>query len=208
MDFSALPLALTGFATGLGLIVAIGAQNAFVLRQGIRREHVGVVVTVCALVDIALITLGTAGIGAVLEHAPWLVAALRWGGVAYLLWFAFGSVRSAFSGGSLEAGTAAQERSAAPSALRIGLLTASLSLLNPHVYLDTVVMLGSIANQQEHRWVFAGGAITASLAWFSALGWGAHRLAPALRSPRAWLVIDLCVAAVMVLIAAKLAFGF
>lgn len=241
MQPDSLLLALTGFLTGLGLIVAIGAQNAFVLRQGVRREHVGVVVAVCSLVDIVLISLGTAGIGTVLEHAPWLITALRWGGVAYLLWFAAGSVRSAFSGSALEAAepqdtsapgatsasggagavpavsgsaaaTAAGNTSTAvrgaPTALRVGLMTASLSLLNPHVYLDTVVMLGSVANQQTSPWVFAGGAIVASLVWFSALGWGAHRLAPALRSPRAWKAIDLGVAAVMVMIAAKLAFAY
>lgn len=233
-------LFLTGIATGLGLIVAIGAQNVFVLRQGIRREHVAVVVAVCVSADILLILLGTAGIGAITENAPWLLTALRWGGVGYLLWFAARSLRSAFSGATLEVdasaepaqrlpsqepnaanrsdaaalesaagvSTATQERPAATrSAWQVALLACALTFLNPHVYLD-VMMLGTIANQHDRRWVFATGVITASVVWFTAVGWGAHALAPVLGTRRAWMLIDLSVAAIMTLVAVKLAFGF
>ena len=134
---------LTGLTTGLALIVAIGAQNAFVLRQGIRREHIGVVVAICAVSDAVLIALGTAGIGTIVERAPWLLDVLRWGGVAYLVWFAIGSFRSALRPEGLHAGDA-------PRAVRLGsvaLTTLSLTYLNPHVYLDTVLMLGNVANQ-------------------------------------------------------------
>lgn len=230
-------LFLTGAATGLGLIVAIGAQNVFVLRQGIRRERVAVVVAVCVSADILLISLATAGIGAITENAPWLLTSLRWCGVGYLLWFAARSLRSAFTGARLEVdvsiqpaqglpsqgsaaadhtdaaqppggvSTASRERTATTrSAWRITLLTSALTFLNPHVYLD-VMMLGTIANQHERRWIFATGVMTASVVWFTALGWGAHTLAPMLHSRRAWVAIDLSVAAIMILVAVKLAIG-
>ncbi|WP_198394429.1 LysE/ArgO family amino acid transporter [Brevibacterium yomogidense] len=236
-----LTLLAVGFATGIGLIIAIGPQNAFVLRQGIRREHVAVVVIVCALADIALIALGTAGIGIVFERAPWIVQIMRWGGVAYLVWFAYTSIRAAFghdesldphaendadaqgrddagAGAGVAGGTGSRGQNNMDTGSRgqvlvrsagsIAVATAALTFLNPHVYLDTVVMLGTIANQHEPRWVFAGGAMLGSLVWFAGLGWGAHLLAPVLRSPRVWRAIDLGIAAVMLLVAAKLAFAF
>lgn len=201
-------LLATGFLTGVGLIIAIGPQNAFILRQGIRRERVAVVVLVCVVADVALIALGTAGIGIVFEYAPWVVEIMRWGGVVYLVWFAWTSIRSAFGGNEALAPTAsdgpgAQRR----SAVSVAAATAALTFLNPHVYLDTVVMLGTVANQHELRWVFSGGAMLGSLVWFAVLGWGAHLLAPVLRSPRVWQIIDVAVAAVMLMIAAKLAFA-
>lgn len=203
-----LTLLTTGFLTGVGLIIAIGPQNAFVLRQGIRRERVAVVVLVCVVADVALIALGTAGIGIVFEHAPWIVEIMRWGGVVYLVWFAWTSIRSAFGGPEAlttnASGATAQDK---PSAVSVAAATAALTFLNPHVYLDTVVMLGTVANQHELRWVFSGGAMLGSLVWFAALGWGAHLLAPSLRSPRVWRVIDVAIAAVMLMIAAKLAFA-
>ncbi|MGO1607893.1 MULTISPECIES: LysE/ArgO family amino acid transporter [Brevibacterium] len=203
-----LTLLTTGFLTGVGLIIAIGPQNAFVLRQGIRRERVAVVVLVCVVADVALIALGTAGIGIVFEHAPWIVEIMRWGGVVYLVWFAWTSIRSAFGGPealtTTASGATAQDK---PSAVSVAAATAALTFLNPHVYLDTVVMLGTVANQHELRWVFSGGAMLGSLVWFAALGWGAHLLAPSLRSPRVWRVIDVAIAAVMLMIAAKLAFA-
>lgn len=203
-----LTLLTTGFLTGVGLIIAIGPQNAFVLRQGIRRERVAVVVLVCVVADVALIALGTAGIGIVFEHAPWIVEIMRWGGVVYLVWFAWTSIRSAFGGPealtTTASGATAQDK---PSAVPVAAATAALTFLNPHVYLDTVVMLGTVANQHELRWVFSGGAMLGSLVWFAALGWGAHLLAPSLRSPRVWRVIDVAIAAVMLMIAAKLAFA-
>lgn len=200
---------LIGFLTGVGLIVAIGPQNALVLRQGVRREHVAVVVAVCTLSDIILIGVGTAGIGVVFEKAPWIVQVMRWGGVAYLLWFAFTSLRSAFgSASSLQLSTADGAVPPVRSAWAVAGATAALTWLNPHVYLDTVVMLGTVANQQALPWVFAVGAMLGSLVWFAALGYGAHLLAPVLRSPRAWRAIDAGIAVVMLLVAAKLAFAF
>lgn len=188
-----------GLLTGLALIVAIGAQNAFVLRQGIRREHVGVVVLVCLLSDALLILAGTAGIGVIVERVPVVLEILRWGGAAYLIWFAVQSVRSAFRPASL---TPEEPRSQG------SVLTATLALtyLNPHVYLDTVVMLGSLANQQgpDLRWVFASGAVVGSIVWFSALGYGARALAPVLDRPRAWQIVDLVIAAVMLALAVSL----
>ena len=196
---------LTGLSTGLALIVAIGAQNAFVLRQGIRREHVGLIVSICALSDLLLIVLGTLGIGAIIATAPVVLDVLRWGGVAYLLWFALTSFRSAAGRGSLSAGNGA---GGGLTAGRAALVTASLTYLNPHVYLDTVVMVGNLANQHgSQRWTFAAGAGTGSVVWFTALGYGARALAPLLDRPVTWRVVDVCVGIVMLVIAAKLALG-
>lgn len=193
----------TGLIAGMALIMAIGAQNAFVLRQGIRRSHVVVVVTLCALSDIALIAVGTLGVGTLIEHAPWALDLLRWGGAAYLVWFAIGSFRSAARDQRLIGETAGT--SAAVSRRTVVLTTLSLTFLNPHVYLDTVVMLGNLANQHEPvRWVFAAGAMTASIVWFTALGAGAHALAKPLNHPTTWRVVDLGVGIVMLLIAARL----
>lgn len=222
---SLLPTLLVGFVTGVGLIVAIGPQNAYILRQGVRREGVAVVVAVCALADILLIALGTAGIGIVFDRAPWIIVLMRWGGVLYLLRFAHLSLRSAFGeasslqlspggeAGGATGGAAGGEAGNGAGAVKtrgagaIALATAGLTFLNPHVYLDTVVMLGTVANQQDQRWVFAAGAMLGSVVWFAGLGWGAHLLAPVLRSPRVWRAIDVGIAVVMVLVAAKLAFA-
>ena len=195
---------VTGLSTGLALIVAIGAQNAYVLRQGIRREHVGLIVAICAVSDVLLIAVGTLGIGALVTRAPALLEVLRWGGVAYLVWFAATAFRSAAGGGSLAAAAGAER----VSARRAGLLAASLTYLNPHVYLDTVVMVGNLANQQGAlRWAFAGGAGTASIGWFTGLGYGARALAPVLDRPATWRVVDVGVGLVMLAVAARLALG-
>ena len=195
-------IALSGMLTGLALIVAIGAQNAFILRQGIRREHVGLVVAVCTLSDVILILGGTAGIGAIIEGAPWLLDAFRWGGALYLLWFAIQSIRSAFTPQGL---TAEAPRS------RGSILATTLALtwLNPHVYLDTVVLLGSIANHHgpELRWVFSLGAVAGSAIWFTALGFGARALSKVLASSGAWQILDIIIAIVMTLLAIKLMVG-
>ena len=193
-------LAVTGLLTGLALIVAIGAQNAFVLRQGVRREHVGPVVAVCAASDAVLTVGGTAGVGALVTAVPWLLEVLRWGGALYLLWFAATSLRSALRPQALE--SAAAPRTAG-SVLGT---TLALTWLNPHVYLDTVVLLGSLANQHgpDGRWVFAAGAVLASLLWFSGLGFGARLLARPLASPSAWRVLDVLIAAVMAMLAVRL----
>lgn len=192
---------LTGAGTGLGLIVAIGAQNAWVLRQGIRRELIGTVIALCALADMALIALGTAGIGALTASAPWLLTVLRWGGVLYLVGFALRSFRSAARPGRLEA-------EAPASAHSVVLTTLALTFLNPHVYLDTVLMVGGIANQfGGMRWVFGAGAMLASAVWFTALGLGARALAGVLDRPSTWRALDVGVGVVMLLVAVRLALG-
>ena len=193
---------LPGVLTGLALIVAIGAQNAFVLRQGIRRQHLGVVVAICIASDVVLIALGTAGIGFLIERAPWLLDIFRWAGVLYLVGFAVLSFKSALKPQTLEA---AQEGG---GSLRTAVLTTlALTWLNPHVYLDTVLMLGNLANQHgDHRWIFAAGAMTGSVIWFSALGWGARALSHVLNTPLTWRIVDVGVGLVMLFIAVKLAF--
>ena len=192
----------TGLLTGLALIIAIGAQNAFVLRQGIRREHVGVVVAVCMVSDAILIVAGTAGIGALVTHSPWVLDALRWGGAAYLTWWAVRSFRSALTPSTLTAEAPRSRGSVVATTL-------ALTYLNPHVYLDTVVLLGSLANQHGpgERWVFAAGAVVGSVLWFASLGYGARALSGVLSSPRTWRMVDLVIGAVMLALAIKLALG-
>jgi L-lysine exporter family protein LysE/ArgO len=199
---------VTGLLTGLSLIVAIGAQNAFVLRQGLRRAHVGAIVTVCLLSDVALILAGVSGIGAVVHHAGWALQAVRWFGVAFLVWYGLSSAWRARRPSALTAsadGTAGGAQLGLASTLR---RITALTWLNPHVYLDTVVLLGSIANSRGpvDRWWFAAGALVASTLWFAGLGFGARFAAPLLTTARAWQVLDLLIAATMLAIAAKLAF--
>lgn len=196
--------ALAGLGFGLSLIVAIGAQNAFVLRQGLRREHVFAVVAICALADAVLILLGIGGVGAVLQGAPWLLVIIRWGGIAFLVTYGILALRRALRPGSLEADPAG-----ASTSLRTAILTVlALTFLNPHVYLDTVVLLGSVANTHgDDRWFFGAGAAIGSVIWFSLLGFGARYLRPLFRSPRAWRILDGFVAALMFVLALTLAFG-
>jgi len=193
-----------GLLTGLSLIVAIGAQNAYVLRQGLLRSHVGAVVVLCALSDLVLITAGVSGIGAVVDHARWVLDVVRWLGVAFLVWYAAGSLRRARRPERL----AAEAGGGAPRSRALG-RAAALTWLNPHVYLDTVLLLGSIANTHGSggRWWFAAGAGLASIVWFCGLGFGARLLAPLLARPRAWQVLDVVIAVVMLLVAARLALG-
>jgi L-lysine exporter family protein LysE/ArgO len=182
--------------------VAIGAQNAFIIRQGLKRQHVLVVVAICALADASLIALGIAGLGAIIQGVPWLLEGVRWFGVAYLIWFGIKSVRSAFSGNYLESG-------ATQSAPRKKVITTVLAMtfLNPHVYLDTVIFLGSISNQFEgDRWFFAAGASAASFLWFALIGFGAKSAARYMAKPIFWKILDLAIAAVMFAIAWILAF--
>lgn len=195
---------LLGFGTGLSLIVAIGAQNAFVLQQGIRRQHVLVVVLICGLTDALLEVLGVAGIGFVIERAPVVLEIVRWGGVVFLLWYAFTALKRVIAPQSLETGEAAQA-----SLARTVLTCLALTYLNPHVYLDTMVLMGSIGNAQGDpaRWWFAAGGALASMMWFAALGYGARFLTRFFAKPRAWQVLDSCIVVVMVVIAARLAFG-
>ena len=193
-----------GLLTGLSLIVAIGAQNAHVLRQGLARDHVGVVVAICTLSDVVLILAGVAGIGTVVEKAPWALEVVRWVGVAFLVWYAVGALRRARAAESLHA-----EGGARRTVRGLVGLTVALTWLNPHVYLDTVLLLGTVANQHGHvdRWWFAGGAAVASALWFGALGYGARLLGPLLARPRAWQVLDVLIGITMLAVAAGLAFG-
>ena len=199
-------IAAAGFGLGAGLIVAIGAQNAFVLRQGLRRERVLAVVAVCVVCDWSLITAGALGFGSLVGRFPLVTAVAAWGGAAYLVLMGALSVRSAFRSESLRADEAARPQLSTQAAVGA---TLAVSLLNPHVYLDTVVLIGSIAGQYapDLRGYFALGAGVASLVWFSALGFGARLVAPLFRKPAAWRVLDLCIAAVMWWIATTLVIG-
>ena len=193
--------ALSGFVTGLSLIVAIGAQNAFVLRQGLRRRHVGLVVSVCGISDLLLILAGVTGVGAVVERSPAVLTIVRWVGAAFLIGYGLLAARRAVRGGQLEA--AADKQLSANAALAAAL---AFTWLNPHVYLDTVLLVGSIASTHEEpgRWWFGAGASLASLGWFTALGYGARSLTPVFRRRNAWRVLDGGIAVVMFSLAASL----
>ena len=200
-----LPAALAGLGLGLSLIIAIGAQNAFVLRQGLRREHVGVVVVICALSDVILIALGIGGAGFVFDRLPWLVDVVRWAGAAFLLLYGIFAARRALRPArpTLADGATAPSR---PTALAVAATCLALTWLNPHVYLDTVVLLGSVASTHgDARWAFGAGAAIGSILWFSALGFGARLLAPLFARPIAWRVLDGFIAVVMVTLAVTLA---
>jgi L-lysine exporter family protein LysE/ArgO len=191
-----------GLLTGLSLIVAIGAQNAFLLRQGLRRVRVGAVVTVCTLSDFVLIIAGVSGIGAIVQHAAWALQLVRWIGVAFLTWYGLSSAWRARRRSALTA--APDGPRSRYAAVRRAL---AFTWLNPHVYLDTVVLLGSVANAHgpSGRWWFALGAGAASALWFTSLGFGARLVAPLLATSRAWQILDLLIAVTMVLLALKLA---
>ncbi|MDR7253145.1 L-lysine exporter family protein LysE/ArgO [Nocardioides sp. BE266] len=193
-----------GLLTGLSLIVAIGAQNAFVLRQGLRRSHVGPVVAICALSDLVLIVAGVAGIGVVVDRAPWAVEVVRWLGVAFLTAYGISSLLRARHPEALAVGEDAPEARRGVAAKAV-----ALTWLNPHVYLDTVLLLGSIAGTHGSpgRWWFALGACVASIVWFAGLGYGARLAAPRLANPRAWQVLDVAIGLVMLAIALRLALG-
>ena len=196
--------AVAGLLTGLTLIVAIGAQNAFVLRQGLARQHVGIVVAICAVADVVLIVAGVAGIGRIVERAPAALDLVRWLGVAFLTWYGVSSLLRARHAEALEA---SQERALTRRGAAVR--ATALTFLNPHVYLDTVLLLGSLAAHQgpTGRWWFALGACVASVAWFTGLGYGARLLSPLLRKRRAWQVLDVLIGLTMLAIAAGLALG-
>jgi L-lysine exporter family protein LysE/ArgO len=192
---------LAGLGFGLSLIVAIGAQNAFVLRQGLRGEHVAAVVAICAVSDVVLISAGVAGAGAVVSAVPWVLTLVRYAGAVFLLAYGFLAARRSIRGGTLTtdvSGRATALGAAAATAL-------ALTWVHPHVYLDTVVLLGSLAGTHgDRRWWFAGGAAVASIAWFTALGYGARLLRPVFARPGAWRVLDGGIAVVMTALAVSL----
>ncbi|MBN9186898.1 MAG: amino acid transporter [Microbacterium sp.] len=227
-----LPSLFAGLGLGLSLIVAIGAQNLFVLRQGLRREHVFAVALICTVSDAALILLGVSGIGLVLHAVPWLVDVVRWAGALFLLVYGLMAARrawrpagealrvaddedaaedspsatspSAASGPARGAVAVAARRTLAP----VILTCLALTWLNPHVYLDTVFLLGSVAaTHGADRWWFAAGAATASALWFFGLAFGARYLGRWLSTPRAWRILDALIAVVMIALAVTLALG-
>ena len=241
-------IAINGLLVGLSLIVAIGAQNAFVLRQGLLGAHIGAVVAICAASDALLIAAGVAGLGAVVQSAPGVLDIIKWVGAAFLICYAGLALRRAYRGGSglvaagqtgeegppVESGSVASAASAvsvgsavsavseasavttvsvpARTAPRSGLVAAlvtclALTWLNPHVYLDTVLLLGSVAQRSDNRWLFAIGAMAASILWFSALGFGARLLRPVFARPVAWRLLDGLIAATMLAIALRLLLG-
>ena len=195
---------LAGFATALSLIVAIGAQNAFVLRQGLLRHHVGAVVTICSVSDLVLIAAGVAGIGAIVQHAPTALTVVKWLGVAFLTAYGVRSLWRSRHAGALRASTEGDARLRA-----VVLQVLALTWLNPHVYLDTVLLVGSIAAHHgpTGKWWFGAGAGLASIVWFTALGYGARVAAPLLARPRSWQVLDVLIGLTMLAIAVQLALG-
>ncbi|MDO5704463.1 MAG: LysE/ArgO family amino acid transporter [Paracoccus sp. (in: a-proteobacteria)] len=186
------PAFFTGLGTGLSLIVAIGAQNAFVLKQGLLRQHVFAVCLFCAVSDALLIAAGVAGAGALAQAVPWFLPLMRWGGAAFLIWYGARAFRAAMTGAS------ALRAAGGTGSLGAALATvAALTWLNPHVYLDTVVLLGAVSARFADKTAFAAGAMSGSFLFFFSLGYGARWLAPLFARPRAWQVLDLLIGAVM-----------
>ena len=194
------PLVL-GFIASFTLIAAIGAQNAFVLRQGIRREHVLPVVMLCTVSDIVLMSAGIAGVGALISAHPSALNIAKFGGALFLVGYGLMAARRAWRPSSLT------PSESAPARLIDVLLTcAALTFLNPHVYLDTVVLLGALANEhRDERWLFGVGAVTASAVWFVSLGLGARRLAGLFATPMTWRILDGLIAVMMIALGLSLA---
>ena len=186
--------ALAGLGFGLSLIVAIGAQNAYVLRQGLRKEHVFVIVAICALSDALLIAVGVAGLGAIIQQLEWLLLLIEAVGGVFLCTYGVKAALRAWKPEVLNTETGGK-----PVRLKVAVGTVlSLTYLNPHVYLDTVLLLGSVAGTYEaNRWWFAAGAMAGSIIWFSTLGFGARLLAPVFKKASAWRVLDAILAVVM-----------
>lgn len=192
-----------GFLSSLTLIAAIGAQNAFVLRQGIRGEHVAAVVALCTLSDVVLIVAGITGFGALVTTHPEALSVARFGGAAFLIGYGVLAARRAVRPSAL---TPSDE---GPARL-VGVLAtcAALTWLNPHVYLDTVVLLGALANEhRDERWLFGVGAVTASAVWFVCLGFGARRLAGLFSAPMTWRALDALIAVTMIGLGITVALG-
>ncbi len=195
---------LAGFSLGLSLIVAIGSQNAFVLKQGLKTQHVFVICLVCAISDALLIVFGVAGFGAIVKQFPEIETLSRYGGAIFLSVYALLSFKSALmSDHALESATESKG-----SALKAILTCLAFTWLNPHVYLDTVILLGSISTQYSpHQFMFASGAVTASFLFFFSLGYGARFLAPLFQNPSAWKVLEFLIGVIMVSIALSLVVG-
>ncbi|CAB4954236.1 MAG: amino acid transporter [Actinobacteria bacterium] len=193
---------IPGFLAGLSLIIAIGAQNAFVIRQGLTKKFVLLTVLICAFSDALLIALGASGLGALIKSNKNILEFVRWFGVIYLLWFAFKSAKSAFKQATLDsAGDASADKKS------VILTVLALTFLNPHVYLDTVILLGSISNQfGSDKWFFAFGGMLASFTWFTAIGFGARSASRFMARPIFWKILDSLIAVIMLSIAAFLAF--
>ncbi|QGU07150.1 Arginine exporter protein ArgO [Corynebacterium occultum] len=230
-------IVLSGFLLGLSLIVAIGPQNILLLKQGVRREGITAVILVCLISDVILFTAGTLGVGVLTESAPLVLEVIKWAGVAYLGWFALLALRDALRPGEVKiveesaprasnevvpsgSGSAVLTRTRVlPSPTRIKeqalsrpwfkpmMLAIALTWLNPGAYLDSLVMIGGIANQHGDtgRWLFSGGAFLASLLWFPVVGYGARLLSRPLSSPRVWRVLNVIIAVVLGVIATNLA---
>lgn len=193
---------IPGLLAGLSLIIAIGAQNAFVIRQGLTKKFVLLTVLICAFSDALLIALGASGLGALIKSNKNVLEFVRWFGVVYLLWFAFKSAKSALKKEVLNsAGEASADRKS------VILTVLALTFFNPHVYLDTVILLGSISNQfGSDKWFFVIGAMLASFIWFTAIGFGAKSASKFMSRPIFWKILDSIIAAIMLSIAALLAF--
>jgi L-lysine exporter family protein LysE/ArgO len=192
------PLIL-GFIASFTLIAAIGAQNAFVLRQGIRREHVLAVVALCTVSDIVLISAGIAGVGALISAHPSALNIAKFGGAAFLVGYGLLAARRALRPSSLTPSQATPAR-----LIEVLLTCAAMTFLNPHVYLDTVVLLGTLANEHHDRWLFGVGAVTASAVWFFSLGLGARQLAGWFAKPVTWRILDGLIAGMMLTLGASL----
>ena len=202
---STLAAALAGLGFGLSLIVAIGAQNAYVLRQGLRKEHVLVIVAICALSDALLIAVGVAGLGAIIQQLEWLLLLIEVIGGVFLCTYGVMAAKRAWKPEVLNTDTGG-----AAISLKVAVGTVlALTYLNPHVYLDTVLLLGSVAGTYEaNRWWFAAGAMLGSIVWFSTLGFGARLLAPVFKKPTAWRVLDAIIAVVMFTLGMSLLVSF
>jgi L-lysine exporter family protein LysE/ArgO len=195
------PAYLNGFFLGASLIIAIGAQNAFILRQGLLRQHVFILCLICALADAILIALGVAGLGTLIQSSPQLITAVTIGGAAFLFAYAFIAFRRALHPAAMET------KGKGEGSLRIAISAClAFTFLNPHVYLDTVVLLGGLSARYEGqgRFVYALGAMSASFAWFFALGYGARLLEPVFAKPAAWRVLDVVIGLVMAAIGLSL----
>jgi L-lysine exporter family protein LysE/ArgO len=193
------PLIL-GFIASFTLIAAIGAQNAFVLRQGIRREHVLPVVAMCTVSDVLLISAGIAGVGALISAHPNALNIAKFGGALFLIGYGLLAAWRAWRPSSLTPSEKAPAR-----LLEVLVTCAALTFLNPHVYLDTVVLLGTLANEhRDERWLFGVGAVTASAVWFFGLGLGARRLAGLFATPLTWRILDALIAVMMIALGVSL----